>query len=108
MAKAHKLQTSDEPAAIVPGGKELMDENPQSRQAEDKNKQETNDITKKVKKTLVVPTPEARTVRGFDCVMPVDRKRPEDSPESARQKNNRSRDMRTNLGRGKPSSVVTE
>ena len=35
-------------------------------------------------------------------------KMPADSPEAVRQKNNRARDMRTNLGKGKHSIVETE
>lgn len=86
-----------------------MDENPQSRQAEGMDKDERSQITKPVKKTLTVPTsPEARNVEGFDCVQPVNRARMEDSPESARQRNNRTRDMRSNLGHGLPSNIVID
>jgi len=85
-----------------------MQENPESRQKEGSNKSEVSEITKAVKKTTEVPTPEARTVQGFDCVQPVDRERKEDSPEAARQRNNRTRDMRTALGRGKPGIVEIE
>lgn len=88
--------------------REQLKENPESRQAEGKNKNENSDITKVVKKTTVVPTPEARTEQGFDTVQPVNRTRKEDSPEAARQRNNRTRDMRTNLGRGKPAIVEVE
>lgn len=89
-------------------GDELMKENPASRQAEGKNKSESSDITKVVRKTMTVPTPEADPVQGFDTVKPVNRTRKADSPEAARQENNRARDFRTNLGRGKQSTVVTE
>jgi hypothetical protein len=88
--------------------KELMKENPESRQREGANKDENSDITKAVKKTLSVPTAEASPVQGFDVVKPVKRERKADSPESARQLNNRTRDMRTNLGRGKPAIVEVE
>jgi hypothetical protein len=42
----------------------------------------------------------------FDCVKPVEREL--NLAERARQKNNRTRDMRTNLGRGKPSQPTTD
>jgi hypothetical protein len=82
--------------------------NPESRQAEDTNKTEVSQITKTVKPTTVVPTPEAEPVGGYDTIKMVDRTRKSDSPEAARQKNNRTRDMRTNLGRGKASDVVVD
>lgn len=85
-----------------------MKENPESRQAEGKNKNENSQITKAVKPTLVVPTPEAAPVKGYDTVKAVQRDRDADVPEAARQLNNRTRDMRTNLGRGKISVVETE
>lgn len=43
---------------------------------------------------------------GIDKVMPVNREL--NAVERARQKNNRTRDMRTNLGRGKPSQPITD
>jgi hypothetical protein len=86
-------------------GDELMKENPASRQAEGKNKSESSDITSVVRKTMVVPTPEADPVQGYDTVKPVDRTRKADTPEAARRANNQARDMRTNLGRGKASHV---
>jgi hypothetical protein len=87
------------------GGK-YMDENAESRQAEDSHKSEESDITKKVAKTTVVPTsPEATAVQGFDTVKPVMRDLPADYPERARRANNQTRDMRTNLGRGKPALI---
>lgn len=89
-------------------GDELMKENPASRQAEGKNKSENSDITSVVRKTLVVPTPEADPVQGYDTVKPVDRTRNADTPEAARQANNRARDFRTNLGRGKGTNTVVE
>ena len=89
-------------------GAELMKENPASRQREGANKSEVSDITKVVAKTTVVPTPEASPVQGFDVVRPVNRDRKPDAPEAARQLNNRTRDMRTNLGRGKPGIVEIE
>jgi hypothetical protein len=89
-------------------GDELMKENPASRQAEGKNKSESSDITSVVRKTMVVPTPEADPVQGYDTVKPVDRTRKVDTPEAARQANNRTRDMRTALGKGKVSSTVVE
>jgi hypothetical protein len=89
-------------------GKEMMDENPESRQAEDTAASENSDITKKVKPTTTVPTAEAAPVNGYDCVKPVDRALPQDMPERARRVNNQVRDMRTNLGRGKPGTIVQE
>lgn len=89
------------------GGK-MMDENPESRQAEGKHASESSDITKKVARTTSVPTPEASPVQGFDTVKPVDRELPADYPERARRANNQTRDMRTNLGRGKPAIVEVE
>ena len=80
-------------------GAELMKENPASRQAEGKNKSEVSDITKVVAKTTVVPTPEADPVQGFDVVKEVNRTLPADSPEAARRRSNKSRDLRTNLGK---------
>lgn len=79
--------------------KELMKENPESRQAEGKNASENSDVTKAVKKTTVVPTPEASPVQGYDVVKMVDRTRQKDSPEETRQRNNKSRDLRSNLGK---------
>jgi len=93
----------------VTGGKEQMKENPESRQAEGKNASEKSETTKVAEKTLDVPTsPEARNVQGFDTVKPVNRERHADSPEAARQRNNMARDARTNLGRGKSSTVVVD
>lgn len=105
---ARNLLTENEPAAVVRGGKELMGENPQSRQAEGKNKNENSDITKKVKKTLTLPEPEARIIQGYDIVKPVNRERKDDSPDQARMLNARTRDMRTCLGRGKTSIVEVD
>jgi len=88
------------------GGK-MMDENPESRQAEDMHKSEDSDITSKVEKTTTVPTsPEARPVQGYDTVKPVNRAMPADFPERARRANNQARDMRTNLGRGVPVTPI--
>jgi hypothetical protein len=86
-------------------GGEMMDENPDSRQAEGKSKSENSGITKVVRKTLSVPTPEATPVQGFETVDAVDRDLPADYPERARRANNQARDMRTNLGRGKSGYV---
>lgn len=89
-------------------GGEMMDENPDSRQAEGSTKSENSDITKKVKKTTMVPTAEATPVQGFETVEPVQRDLPADYPERARRANNQTRDMRTNLGRGKDATVIVE
>jgi hypothetical protein len=86
-------------------GKELMSENPESRQAENTNKSEDSQITKEVKKTLVVPSPEAEPVQGYDVLKRVDRTRKDDSPEAARARNNAVRDDRTVLGRCKPALI---
>ena len=88
-------------------GAEMMDENPDSRQAEGSSKSEVSQITKKVKKTLVVPATEATPVQGYETVDTVDRSLPVDSPERARRANNQARDMRCNLGRGKAGIVET-
>lgn len=89
--------------------RKLMGENPESRQKEDSNKGPASDIASAVKQTTTVPTsPEARVVEGFDTVQPVNRTRPVGSVEAARQRNNRTRDMRTNLGRGLPSTPTIE
>jgi hypothetical protein len=88
--------------------RKMMKANPESRQAEGKNESAKSDITSPLKPTLTNPSPEACNVAGFDTVLPVDRTRPDACPESARQRNNRTRDMRTNLGRGKISVVETE
>lgn len=88
--------------------KELMGENPKSRQAEGKDKGEKSQITKTVKETKTVPTPEAAAVKGFDTVKQFDRSLKADAPEEARKKNNQSRDSRTNLGRTIASVPVLE
>ena len=101
----------DKPAqeGLVPG-REVMGENPESRQAEGSNKNENSDITKKVKPTLKVMAngPEVRDVKGFSCVTPVDRALPSDSPEEARKRNNASRDARCQLGRLIPSNPIVK
>lgn len=86
-------------------GGEMMDENPDSRQAEGKSASEVSDTTKAVKKTTVVPATEATPVQGFETVDPVNRELPADYPERARRANNQARDMRSNLGRGKSGIV---
>ena len=88
--------------------RKMMKANPESRQAEDKNAPAKSDITKPLTPTLKVPQPEARVVAGFDTVTAVDRTRPDACPESARQRNNRARDLRSNLGRGKAGIVEIE
>src|SRR5215469_3775359 len=89
-------------------GKPMMKENPESRQAEDTNKGAKSDITKKGADTGTVQTPEASPTNGYECVKPVNRELPQSMPERARRVNNQVRDMRTNLGRGKPGIVVQE
>ena len=89
-------------------GEKYMDENPASRQKEATHKSENSDITKAVKQTTVVPTPEAQPMEGWDVVRQVNREVPIGMPERARRYNNQVRDARTNLGRGKPSVVVTD
>ncbi len=86
--------------------RKLMGANPESRQAEGKNEPAKSEITKPLTATLSNPSPQARNNEGFDTVEAVDRKLPSSSPEAARQRNNRSRDSRTNLGRGIPANVV--
>jgi hypothetical protein len=86
-----------------------MKANPESRQAEGKNATANSQITKPLTPTTTLPAaPEARVTACFDTVTPVNRTRPAECPESARQRNNRSRDMRTNLGTGKTSIVEVE
>lgn len=85
----------------------LMKNNPESRQKEATNKGPESDISKTVKKTLGVPTPEAEPVGGYDLIKAVNRERASDSPEEARQKNNRTRDQRSNLGRSYPGNITT-
>jgi hypothetical protein len=107
---AHKSQKD---IALLNGdgsrGDKYMDENPSSRQAENTHASEESDITKKVKQTTAVNTsPEAQPFEGFEVVRPVDRELPVGMPERARRFSNQSRDMRTALGRGKSSTVVTE
>jgi hypothetical protein len=89
-------------------GAVLMKENPASRQAEGKNSDETSDITKPVKETTKVPTPEAEPFEGYDIVRPVNRELPAGMPERARRASNQARDMRVALGRGKPATIVQE
>ena len=89
-------------------GEKYMDENPASRQKEATHKSEVSDTTKKVAQTTVVPTPEAQPMEGWDVVRQVNREVPIGMPERARRYNNQVRDARTNLGRGKPSVVVTD
>jgi hypothetical protein len=103
-----KLLTDNEPAFIVEGGEPHMKSNPRSRQAEGKNSDETSQITMKVKPTTTLAEPEARVTEGFDTIYPVNRVRPEGSPEAARQRNNRARDLRTNLGVGHSSKIVLD
>jgi hypothetical protein len=44
----------------------------------------------------------------FETLKPVDRERAENSPDTARSKNNAVRDSRTSLGRLMPSEIVTD
>lgn len=104
---AKQLLMGEEPAKKV-GGVEQLKENPKSRQAENTNKSENSDITKVVAKTLSLPEPEANVVQGYDTPRTINRERKADSPEAARQRWNRARDMRTNLGVGKTSIVEVE
>ena len=98
---------SSGPAKI--SGKEPMADNPRSRQAEDKDKSEVSEITRKVKPTTTRPgTPEGNVQQGYDIVNKVAREFAPDSPEAARKKNNMARDVRTNLGRGTWSVPVLE
>ena len=90
-------------------GAKMMKENPESRQSESKNASENSDITKTVKQTTKVnTTPDTTPMEGFDVVRQVNREVPIGMPERARRYNNQVRDARTNLGRGKPSVVVTD
>ena len=90
-------------------GEKYMDENPASRQKEATHKSENSDITKTVKQTTKVnTTPDTTPMEGFDVVRQVNREVPIGMPERARRYNNQVRDSRTNLGRGKPSVVVTD
>lgn len=78
----------------------LMPENPESRQSEGAQKSEVSDITKKARPTTQFPfAPSDSTRAGFENVEAVNRALPDDYPEIQRRKNNRSRDLRTNLGR---------
>jgi hypothetical protein len=89
--------------------KKLMKANPETRQAEGKNKGAKSAITSPLKQTLSVSaTPEVRNTAGFDTVTMVDRTRPEGSPEAARIRNNQSRDRRTVLGRSTWSVPVLD
>ena len=90
-------------------GEKYMDPNPASRQKEATHKSEDSDITKTVKQTTKVnTTPDTTPMEGFDVVRQVNREVPIGMPERARRYNNQVRDARTNLGRGKPSVVVTD
>lgn len=112
MKQSFRAHTPQKDLALMNGdgsrGGEMMDENPDSRQAEGSTKSESSDITKKVKKTTIVPTPEATPVQGFETVEPVNREMPADYPEKARRANNQTRDMRTNLGRGKDATIIAK
>lgn len=78
----------------------LLDENPESRQAEGSHASESSDITKKVRPTTQFPfAPSDSTHQGFEDVTPVQRALPNDYPEIQRRRNNKARDLRTNLGR---------
>ena len=101
------VKSSSGPAKVQ--GKKGMQPNPESRQAEGSNKSEVSEITKKVTPTLTIPgSPESEPVQGYDTVKKVAREFRADGPEAARKKNNIARDLRSNLGRGVPSTPVLD